>query len=211
MRGDRGKKGETKRDEREAEEKERGERKRERVGGGYNQDQSTSAEWALAPSCDLWPASAPKAEILLTKASCSTWITLVFKHQQALQIATGDIADTRETCEGQARAGHILIEVTSSRRRRRRRRDIRGGGEITAGQDGSEGDGLGQKWAGRGENVQCVSRTGKLIGALLFPGHSQQSSHKARWTEGGTSHQGHSIKEKILPFFPAVFFVQPLH
>lgn len=66
------------------------------VGGGYNQDQSTSAEWALAPSCDLWPASVPKTQILLTIASCSTWITVIFKHQQALQLATGDVADTRE-------------------------------------------------------------------------------------------------------------------
>lgn len=65
--------------------------------GGGDQDQSTSAEWALAPSCDLWPASVPKAQILLTIASCSTWITLIFKHQQALQLATGDVADTRET------------------------------------------------------------------------------------------------------------------
>lgn len=73
------------------------------VGGGYSQDQSTSAEWALAPSCDLWPASAPKAQILLTIASCSTWITLVFKHQQALQLATGDVADTRETRDRQER------------------------------------------------------------------------------------------------------------
>lgn len=72
--------------------------------GGYSQDQSTSAEWALAPSCDLWPASAPKAQILLTIASCSTWITLVFKHQQALRLATGDVADTRET-RGQAKRG----------------------------------------------------------------------------------------------------------
>lgn len=67
------------------------------VGGGYSQDQSTSAEWALAPSCDLWPASAPKAQILLTIASCSTWITPVFKHQQGLRLAAGDVADTRET------------------------------------------------------------------------------------------------------------------
>lgn len=74
------------------------------VGGGYSQDQSTSAEWALAPSCDLWPASAPKAQILLTIASCSTWITLVFKHQQALQLATGDVADTRETRDRQERS-----------------------------------------------------------------------------------------------------------
>lgn len=73
------------------------------VGGGYSQDQSTSAEWALAPSCDLWPASAPKAQILLTIASCSTWITLVFKHQQAHQLATGDVADTRETGDRQER------------------------------------------------------------------------------------------------------------
>lgn len=73
------------------------------VGGGYIQDQSTSAEWALAPSCDLWPASAPKAQILLTIASCSTWITLVFKHQQAQPRATGDVADTRETRDEQER------------------------------------------------------------------------------------------------------------
>lgn len=71
------------------------------VGGGYSQDQSTSAEWALAPSCDLWPASAPKAQILLTIASCSTWITLVFKHQQGLRLAAGDVADTRETSDRQ--------------------------------------------------------------------------------------------------------------
>lgn len=77
------------------------------VGGwGYSQDQSTSAEWALAPSCDLWPASAPKAQILLTIASCSTWITLVFKHQQALQLTTGDVADTRETGDRQERGVH---------------------------------------------------------------------------------------------------------
>lgn len=73
-------------------------------GWGYSQDQSTSAEWALAPSCDLWPASAPKAQILLTIASCSTWITLVFKHQQALGLAAGDVADTRGTGDRQARA-----------------------------------------------------------------------------------------------------------
>lgn len=42
------------------------------AGWGYDQDQSTSAEWALEPSCDLWPASAPKTQILLTIASCST-------------------------------------------------------------------------------------------------------------------------------------------
>lgn len=67
------------------------------VGGGYSQDQSTSAEWALAPSCDLWPASAPKTQILLTIPSCSTWITLVFKYQQLLQPATGDTAGKRGT------------------------------------------------------------------------------------------------------------------
>lgn len=74
-------------------------------GWGYGQDQSTSAEWALAPSCDLWPASAPKAQILLTIASCSTWITLVFKHQQALRQTTGDVADTRETGDGRLERG----------------------------------------------------------------------------------------------------------
>lgn len=75
------------------------------AGWGYGQDQSTSAEWALAPSCDLWPASAPKAQILLTIASCSTWITLVFKHQQALRQTTGDVADTRETGDRQLARG----------------------------------------------------------------------------------------------------------
>lgn len=85
------------------------------VGGGYSEDQSTSAEWALAPSCDLWPASAPKAQILLTIASCSTWITLVFKHQQALRLATGDVADTRETRDRQER-GYRLVQVRGRRR-----------------------------------------------------------------------------------------------
>lgn len=79
------------------------------VGGGYSQDQSTSAEWALAPSCDLWPASVPKAQILLTIASCSTWITLIFKHQQALLFATGDVADTRETWDRQEE--YIWVQV----------------------------------------------------------------------------------------------------
>lgn len=93
------------------------------VGGVYSQDQSTSAEWALAPSCDLWPASAPKAQILLTIASCSTWITLVFKHQQALQLATGDVADTREKRDRQKRRTYWYKWYE-------RRRDLESGGEI---------------------------------------------------------------------------------
>lgn len=70
--------------------------------GGHGPSQSTSAESALAPSCDLWPASVLKAQIPLTIASCSTWITVVFKHQQAHQhqhqhqLAVGDAAVTRQ-------------------------------------------------------------------------------------------------------------------
>lgn len=66
--------------------------------GGHGPSQSTSAESALAPSCDLWPASVLKAQIPLTIASCSTWITIVFKHQQAHQhqLAIGDAAVTRQ-------------------------------------------------------------------------------------------------------------------
>lgn len=67
-----------------------------RGGGGCGLSQSTSAESALAPSCDLWPASVLKAQIPLTIASCSTWITIVFKHQQAHQLAIGDVAVTRQ-------------------------------------------------------------------------------------------------------------------
>lgn len=84
-----------------------GEREVVVVGVGYNQDQSTSAEWALAPSCDLWPASVPKTQILLTIPSCSTWITLVFKYQQLLQLDTGDTAGKRGT--------GVLVEVRSGK------------------------------------------------------------------------------------------------
>lgn len=73
--------------------------------GGHSLRQSTSAESALAPSCDLWPASVLKAQIPLTIASCSTWITIVFKHQQAHQLAIGDVADTRQARDRQVRRG----------------------------------------------------------------------------------------------------------
>ena len=118
-----------------------GEREREGerdgiMGGRAKQDQSTSAEWALAPSCDLWPASAPKAQILLTIASCSTWITLVFKHQQLLQLATGDAADARETGKRGVRMGKS--------ERWERREDTEGGGETREPDDG-EGDRSGRR------------------------------------------------------------------
>ena len=80
------------------------------AGRGRGLSQSTSAESALAPSCDLWPGPVLKAQIPLTIASCSTWITIVFKHQQAHQLAIGDVAVTRQ-------ARDRLVSVDTGRKR----------------------------------------------------------------------------------------------